>query len=115
MIPLNEVLIPENEVLLSIAFFGAFFANLIRLSADRRLPIETRLYKDWIDIGCYLFLFPIIGGFLVLVYILEGTPLTSFLVLHIGVTAPLTISALAGFNSSLRGERINEDSDIRVD
>ena len=115
MIPLNEVLTPENVILISIAFIGAFFANLIRLAADRRLPIETRLYKDWIDIACYLFMFPIIGAFLVLVYILEGTPLTSFLVLHIGVTAPLTISALAGINGPSRGERIDEKNDVRVD
>ena len=114
MIPINEVFTLENVTLISIAFIGAFFANVIRLVADRRLPIETRLYRDWIDLTCYLFMFPIIGGFLVLVYLLEGTPLTSFLVLHIGVTAPLTISALAG-NHIIKNDRIVENDELRID
>lgn len=37
-----------------------------------------------------------ISIFLVVCYLLEGTQITPFLALHIGVTAPLTISALAG-------------------
>ncbi len=45
---------------------------------------------------------------MVLVYILEGTPLTPFLVLHIGVTAPLTISALAGICEYTDGENTDE-------
>lgn len=115
MIPLIELLLPENLILFGIAFSGAFFANLIRFAADRRLPVETRLYRDRADILCFLLLYPIIGIFLVLVYLLEGTPLTPYLVLHIGVTAPLTISALAGFNGSFHGGTADEKNNIRID
>ncbi len=115
MIPPEEMLTLENGVLVSIAFFGALFANLIRFSGDRKLPIESRLYKDGIDIACYLLLFPVIGAFLVVIYLLEDTPITPFLALHIGVTAPLTISALAGIHEATRGEAIDDRNGIRVD
>lgn len=115
MIPPGDLLALDNIVLASIAFIGALFANLIRFSGDRKLPIESRLYKDWLDIACYILLFPIIGVFLVEVYLLEDTPLTPFLALHIGVTAPLTISALAGIHEATRGETIDDRNGIRVD
>jgi hypothetical protein len=105
MIPLDKLLNSENIILLLIAFFGAFFANVIRLFNDSRFPITTRLCRSWWDYGCYLFLYPAIGGFLVLVYMLEGTPLTSFLTLHIGVTAPLTLTALAGLHEATNNNR----------
>ena len=36
----------DDIALLFVAFLGALFANLIRWTADRRLPIISRLYKD---------------------------------------------------------------------
>jgi hypothetical protein len=62
----------------------------------RSRPEETRpdfdkFYWEW-----FFLIFPLISVFLILCYLLEGTEITPFLALHIGVTAPLTISALAG-------------------
>ncbi|MDQ1283003.1 MAG: hypothetical protein QG666_793 [Euryarchaeota archaeon] len=50
-----------------------------------------KFYWAW-----FFLIFPMISIFLVVCYLLEGTQITPFLALHIGVTAPLTISALAG-------------------
>jgi len=117
MISRYELFTLANFALMSVAFIGAFSANCIRLMIDRRRPLGERINRDTIDTLFYLVGYPLIGAFLVLVYILEGTPLTPFLVMHIGITAPLTITALAGLHeiSNSNGETNEERDDERFD
>lgn len=108
MISRYELWTLTNFTLISVAIIGALSASLIRLMIDRKRPLGSRINRDSKDVVFYLVGYPLIGAFLVLVYILEGTPLTPFLVLHIGVTAPLTISALAGICEYTDGENTDE-------
>ncbi len=96
MIPLENLYSWETLILLSIAFVGAIFANLIRYMVARSRPEETRPDFDRFYWAWFFLIFPLISIFLIICYLLEGTEITPFLALHIGVTAPLTISALAG-------------------
>jgi|WetSurMetagenome_2_1015567.scaffolds.fasta_scaffold113242_1 hypothetical protein len=96
MIPLEKLYSGETIILLSIASIGAIFANLIRYMVARSRPEETRPDFDKFYWAWFFLIFPLISVFLILCYLLEGTEITPFLALHIGVTAPLTISALAG-------------------
>ena len=100
MTPLDSLANSETLILIAIAFIGSIFANFIRYIAAKALPEERTPDFDncyWI---AFFLVFPTMGVFLIICYLLEGTPITPFLALHIGITAPLTIGALAGISAS---------------
>lgn len=90
----------ETLMLVIIAYLGAVFANFIRYASSKTLPDERRPDIDGFYWKAFFVVFPLMGVFLILCYLLEGTPITPFLALHIGITAPLTIGALAGISVS---------------
>ena len=63
---------------------------------DEKKPDFDNLY--WI---AFFAVFPIMGAFLIICYLLEGTLITPFLALHIGITAPIVIGVLAGISAPL--------------
>ena len=90
----------KTLVLVIIAYIGSVFANFIRYVSAKTLPDERRPDFDAFYWKAFFIVFPLMGVFLLLCYLLEGTPIPPLLALHIGITAPLTIGALAGISVS---------------
>ena len=83
----------QSGELLLLAAMGGFMLNMMNLYEDQQRPKNMRTAKDtlyWI-----LFVFwPLAGGVLVLVYILDGSTLRPLLAFTVGLTAPATLQSM---------------------
>ena len=80
--------------LMLIAFIGGILANLLRLAENETKPIGERPTITWLYKLMFV-LVPLGGSLLVYVYIYDGTPITAFLSLQLGASAPLILKQLA--------------------
>ena len=78
--------------------FGGLTVNILSLMELGNIPIEN---KPDFRSCFYWFTFivwPIMGGFLVHLYLASGCTLSCILAFHIGLSAPLTLKAMASAN-----------------
>jgi hypothetical protein len=63
----------------------------IRHTVYQGVPEWSRSWLYWV----ITFVMILAGGLLVVLYVLSATPLTPFLAFHVGLTAPLLLTAVA--------------------
>lgn len=89
-------------LLVLLAGMGGLMLNMMNLWEDSKRPKNERVPKDLLYVVFFLF-WPIAGGFLAWVYVLDGSSLRPFLAFSVGVSAPTTIQALVRTASTRSG------------
>lgn len=77
-------------------FLGAFLLGILRLGEMASIPKIQRpaTFSDWVWVVQFLGL-PLVGGAVAWLYCVDGTALKPLLTVHIGVSAPLILKAMA--------------------
>ncbi len=90
---MDNLLTHEFMTPVMLAALGGFMLNMMNLYQDQQRPQSQRTIKDslyWI-----LFAFwPVAGGILAFVYLLDGSVLRPILAFTVGITAPTTLQAM---------------------
>lgn len=84
----------DHFPIILIAAFGGMAFNFVNLWEDSHKAKADRVPKDGLYI-LFFFFWPVTGGILAWVHLLEGSTLKPFLALSVGVGAPATLKALA--------------------
>ena len=77
-------------------FLGAFLLGILRLGEMAGIPKIQRppTFSDWVwDVQ--FFGLPVVGGAVAWLYCVDGTALKPLLTVHIGLSAPLILKAMA--------------------
>lgn len=77
-------------------FLGAFLLGILRLGEMASIPKLQRppTFSDWVWIVQFVGL-PLVGGAVAWLYCVDGTMLKPLLTVHIGLSAPLILKAMA--------------------
>lgn len=76
-----------------LAALGGFILNMMNLYQDQQRPKSQRTEKDSLYWVMFAF-WPIAGGILAFVYLLDGSVLRPILAFTVGITAPTTLQAM---------------------
>jgi peptidoglycan/LPS O-acetylase OafA/YrhL len=76
-----------------IAAFGGLLLNVVPLWEDTKKPKSDRAPKDLLYWMFYI-IWPLVGGALAYLYIIDGSKLRPFLALSVGLGAPTTLRSL---------------------
>lgn len=88
--------------------FGGLLINVLNLWEDTKKIKADRVPKD-LPYFMFWVIWPIVGGVLSYVYLREGSELTPFLALSIGVGAPTTIKSMMATATQLAGPPTNAE------
>ncbi|MBV1904675.1 MAG: hypothetical protein KUG75_01250 [Pseudomonadales bacterium] len=76
-----------------LAALGGFVLNMMNLYQDQQRPKNQRTEKDVLYWVMFSF-WPLAGGMLAFVYLLDGSTLRPILSFTVGITAPTTLQAM---------------------
>ena len=91
-----------------IAAFGGLMLNVMNLWEDSKKLKSDRVPKDtlyWIFFAAW----PVVGGALSYIYLLDGSTLRPFLSFSVGLSAPATIKSLMSTAISPAGPPANSE------
>ncbi|MHC4624430.1 MAG: hypothetical protein ACYS4W_11075 [Planctomycetota bacterium] len=99
------------NVLIIYGVVGGLVLRILELLELPNVPEEDRPnFRDWIYWLPFVF-WPIIGGFLVHLYLADGCDLTPRLAFHIGLASPLVIRLMASATPfGYTAEEVSDDA-----